>query len=411
MSISFHYLFLISLNQTQLSFIEVSMTGKNPLESLLIICLVALILPLIIGKMKSFHLPVTVAEIISGMIIGKSGLDLIQVNPILDFLSMLGLAYLMFLSGLELDFSAVKSAKLNPLRIGLVIFLLTIGLSFFFAILFQMIGITSNPLFLTLIFATTSLGVVSPSLRTQGIIQKPIGQIILLAALVADFGTMLLLPAVMFFITSEKSIDLIYTGIILFGIIVVYFFGKRCLFYARNNPLIETSQIMVRASFAILFIFVVLAKTANLEIILGAFIAGILYSFLFTSNRQKIWPKLETIGYGFLIPIFFILIGVNFNCNMLLSPWTYLLLPLFIYIAYIVKLLPTLVLYKYFGWRKTLGAGILLSSRLSLIIAVSFIALKEKVITEPIHSTFILMAMCTCILSPVIFMQIFPRDT
>ena len=390
------------------------MNGKTNFESLLIICIIAFALPLLINQFKKIQFPVVIAEIISGMIIGKSGLDLVRTDPALEFLSLLGFAYLMFLSGLEIDFSRLKTTKatrlvINPVKIGIIIFLLTIGLSFGFAKILQQINITNNPLFLMLIFATTSLGVVIPSLRAKGVIQKPIGQIILMAALIADFATMLLIPVVLFFDTGESGIDLIYTGLILGGAVFIYFLSKKHLFRNAATPLLETSQMMVRASFALMLIFVTLAETANIEIILGAFIAGILYSFLFAAYRKEIRPKLEAIGYGFLIPVFFIMIGINFNLTTIVTPRIYLLIPLLTYMAYLVKLIPALMLKKYFSWRETLGTGFLLSSRLSLIIALAFIALKEGMITPDIHAALILVAIITCILSPVLFMQIFPE--
>lgn len=87
------------------------MNGKNSLESLLIICIISFMLPLIISKIKPIQFPVAIAEIISGMLLGKSGLNLIRMEPTVEFLSLLGFAYLMFLSGLELDFSLIKSRR------------------------------------------------------------------------------------------------------------------------------------------------------------------------------------------------------------------------------------------------------------------------------------------------------------
>ncbi|HBE80176.1 MAG TPA: hypothetical protein DDW65_20695 [Firmicutes bacterium] len=388
--------------------------GKTAFESLLIICIIAFILPILINKIKKMQIPVVVAEIIFGMLIGNHGLHLVKTDPILEFLSLLGFAYLMFLSGLEIDFSSLKQKNLpplntNPFYTGIKIFLCTIALSFLFANILKNIGMTGNALFLTLIFATTSLGIVIPSLRAKGILQKPIGQTILMAALIADFGTMFLIPVVMFFTTGEKSVDLIYGGIILIGAILIYFLSKKHLFRNTANPMLETSQMMVRASFALMLTFVALAEMANIEIILGAFIAGILYAFLFKDYRHEIQPKLEAIGYGFLIPIFFITLGVSFDFKVLLATKILPLFFLLLYITYIVKILPALLLRKYFGWRETLGTGILLSSRLSLIIAISFIAFKEGIINQSIHSTLILIAMVTCLVSPLIFIQIFPN--
>jgi Kef-type K+ transport systems, membrane components len=391
------------------------MNAKTIFESLFIICTIAFGLPVIIHKIKIFQFPVIIAEILSGIIIGRSGLNLVRTDPVLEFLSLLGFAYLMFLSGLEIDFLSLKHmysypSTANPVQAGIIIFLLTMILSFFFAGMLQKIGIANNALFLTLIFATTSLGIVIPTLQSRGISQKPIGQLILVAALFADFGTMLLIPVAIFFISGEKTIDFVYTGLILGGAVLIFFIGKKRLFGIGSNSSSKTSQMMVRGSFALIFIFVALAEMANIEIILGAFIAGVLYAFLFRACLNEVRPKLEAVGYGFLIPIFFMMIGVTFNLKTLVTPQIYLLLPLLLYIAYIVKLIPALVLRKYYGWRETLGAGFLLSSRLSLIIGISFIALKEGMITPSIHATFVLVAMITCLISPLIFMQVFPHD-
>ena len=136
--------------------------------------------------------------------------------------------------------------------------------------------------------------------------------------------------------------------------------------------------------------------------------AGILFSLLFDEFRTEIAPKLDAIGYGFLIPIFFITLGAGLDLKTVFTWQSLLIFPVFILIAYGVKLIPALILKRYFSWRQTLGAGFLLSSRLSLIIAISLIAWQSGIITESTHSTFVLVAVVTCLFSPVMFLKIFP---
>lgn len=384
--------------------------------SLLIIAALAFLLPLIVSRFKRVKIPVVIAEIIAGIIVGKSGFNIIQNDLWIEFLSLFGFAYLMFLSGVEIDFSylkkirGVKSGKGNPLVIGIVIFALTIGLSFLISWLLTLYGVAKDPLFLTLIFSTTSLGIVVPILKENKIITEPIGQTILISALIADFASMLMIPVVMFFLQPEGGAQLLTSLIIFAAFVVVYLIARRFLkIDCIGNDTYESSQLRIRAAFALILVFVSLAELTGVEIILGAFLAGILFSLLFSEFRTEIVPKLDAIGYGFLIPIFFIMVGANFDLKTVLTLNTILSLPLYIAVAYVVKLVPSLILKIYYPWRESIGAGFLLASRLSLIIAIALVALESGIISETSYSTFVLVAIVTCIVSPVMFSKIFPR--
>lgn len=385
--------------------------------SLLIITGLAFILPLLVSQIKRIKIPVVIAEIAAGVIVGKSGFDIIQNDLWIEFLSLFGFAYLMFLSGVEIDFSYFKNMKNernktgNPLLLAFVIFGLTLGLSFLFSCFLLNAGLTENRLFLTLIFSTTSLGIVVPVLKERKIINEPIGQTILMSALIADFATMLMIPIVLFLSQSEGSTNLLTSLIVFVAFGVVYFFSKRYFKIDFNdNPTFDSSELKVRAAFALVLIFVTISEIANVEIILGAFLAGILFSLIFDEFRTEIAPKLDAIGYGFLIPIFFIMVGAKLDLKSVFQVETLIAFPIFIVIVYLVKLVPSLILRKYFTWKETFSAGFLISSRLSLIIAISLVAWESRVINETTYSTFILVAIFTCIISPIMFNKIFPQS-
>ena len=173
-------------------------------SSLLIVILVAFMTPIILHKFKLNIIPVVVAEILMGLIIGKSGLNLVETDMWLETLSSLGFIFLMFLSGLEIDFTAFsgnkKRVKLpngrpepNTFLVATLIFagifIVSLGLSY----LFVLAGFIDNAFLMTLIISTISLGVVVPTLKEAHLMKTSIGQIILLVAVIADLVTMILL--------------------------------------------------------------------------------------------------------------------------------------------------------------------------------------------------------------------------
>ena len=159
-----------------------------------------------------------------------------------------------------------------------------------------------------------------------------------------------------------------------------------------------------------MLIFVALAEMLGTEIILGAFLAGAIVSLLKRPEDESLVHELDAIGYGFFIPIFFIMVGVDFNLTSLISsPSALLMVPLLLVAAAAVKLLPSLVFKSSFSWKQTLAAGTLLSSRLSLIIAASAIGLRIGVISEPLNAAIILVAISTVVIAPPLFVKLIPR--
>lgn len=209
---------------------------------------------------------------------------------------------------------------------------------------------------------------------------------------------------------GERDYSILYSGI-LFGLSIILFFVLKLLHLIDFGKNINrVTHLNVRIVLAVLFLFAVLAELMGIEIIIGAFLAGMLFSLILKnkSGQEQLGDKLDSIGFGFLIPIFFIMIGAKFDITSVFAEETLVILPLFLIIAYVVKVIPALViLKKSFGTRKALSAGFLISSRLSLIIALSEIALKNGVISASTYSTFIIVGIITCLISPVISMKLY----
>ncbi|MBE4909404.1 monovalent cation:proton antiporter family protein [Bacillus luteolus] len=388
--------------------------------SLVIVLVVAFLTPIVLHRLKLNIIPVVVAEIIVGLIIGKSGFDIVHQDIWLETLSMLGFIFLMFLSGLEIDFSAFargkKKEKLpngndapNTFVVSTIVFIGIFGLSLLLSYIFVWLGFTDNVFLMTLIISTISLGVVVPTLKDAQIMKKNIGQIILLVAVIADLVTMVLLAVfASIYGTGDSNMWLL---LILFGAgVLLYFLGK----YFRNQSFLETMskgtiQIGTRAIFTLIIVLVALSESIGAENILGAFLAGVLVSLL--SPNSDMVHKLDSFGYGFLIPIFFVMVGVQLDVwSLFEDPKILLLIPLLFIALVISKMLPILYLKKYYDWKTTIAAGALLTSTLSLVIAAATIGERMGIIDARMSGALILVAVITSIVTPIWFKKLFPKQ-
>ncbi|KUP09003.1 sodium:proton antiporter [Bacillus coahuilensis m2-6] len=390
--------------------------------SLVVVIVVAFITPILLHRFKLNFIPVVIAEILMGLVIGKSGFDLVEEDMWLETLSTLGFIFLMFLSGLEIDFKAfskegnkkkvLQNGKPEPNRllVSMIIFTGIFAMSLGLSYLFVLFGLIDNAFFTTLIISTISLGVVVPTLKEAHISKSAIGQIILLVAVIADLVTMILLAVFVSFYSEDGGNT--WLLLILFGAgILLYFVAKRF----KDLPLLKslsegTVQIGTRAIFTLIIVLVALSESVGAENILGAFLAGVLVSLL--APNQELMHNLDSFGYGFLIPIFFVMVGVDIDVWSLFSDKKVLLLiPLLLFAFFISKLVPVYILKKWYDHKTVLASAFLLTSTLSLVIAAAKIAERIGMITPELSGLLILVAVITCVITPIMFKRIFPKET
>jgi len=391
---------------------------------LLIVVTLACVVPLLLAPLRGrFSIPIVVGEIVAGIIVGRSGFGwVVAENGALVLLKELGFVFLMFLAGMEVDIRAVRRSdpqqvsKWSPLSMAIVNFAATLAVASMFAWALTSIGVATNPWLMTLILSTTALGVVVSILKESGLSQTLFGQTILLSTVVADFVTMFLISLIVAFISRGLTGEIL----LVFLLFVAFFVAARLgTALSRIKPLqivIEelshaTAQIKIRAAFSTLLIFVVLAEKLGIELIVGAFLAGIIVTLLRTPDDRELTGHLEALGFGFLIPIFFIMVGVDFNLPALLSSQEALAsVPLLLLAAVVVKITAASVFRLNHSWREVLAAGVLMCPRLSLIIAAAAIAKKLGVIDEGVDAAIILIAIVTVTAAPLAFLKIFPAS-
>jgi len=391
---------------------------------LLIITILAFVIPLLTSHIRWLVAPSIIGEIIGGIIIGKSGFNLIQSSPWLDFIYLFGFAILMFMMGLEIDLSQLLTTKwhrqvkerflFSPMVMAIIISLLTFAISFVVAHGLSRLGFTENIFLLSLILSTASISIVVPTIKQHMPEDTPLKQVILLTAVISDVAVAILVTLV---IATQEGGLIVRSIASIFALFAAFFFvvrfGVRVISHGRVQTIISkfdraTWHPHVRGAIVLMMLFVVLAQWLGIEFILGALLAGIAIS---PEGASRLEGKLDALGYGFFVPIFFIMIGARFDLSALVSSNQPTLLILLLLVAvFLTKVLPSLVLRVRYSLRHSLSAGILLSSRLAFTIAVAAIALEFGAISEAMNSAIILIAIISSIVAPLLFVRHSPKS-
>ncbi len=396
---------------------------------LLLVAGVAWIVPILLSLLRLNKIPAVIVEIVFGYVLGHFVLldHTLPSFHILEFLALSGFIFLMFLGGLEIDVDQIRASfpkhKLNlhrffsnPLLAGTTHFILAILLGYGATLLLARMVEIPHTWYFALIMGTTSVGIVLPVLKSRGELSSKFGQMLIISAALADILSIILFTFTAFIIKNGFRFELLYI-FILFGVFYAFYrLGNRI---KRITPFKKlafqlshaASQIRVRGTIVMILIFVVMSQYISEEVVLlGAFLSGLILSTLLHKERSVLMIKLDGMGYGFFIPIFFIMVGMQFDPASFkeFDRSLFGFLALLLITLFFIKIIPSLIWSKIFGRRKAMAAGFLMSSRLSLIIAASAIGLQLGVITPGINASFILMAVFTCLLSPVIFNMLYP---
>lgn len=390
--------------------------------SLFLVVFLALVIPIIMARLKVTTVPTAVAEIIVGIIMGKSGFNVISQTSELTFLANLGVIILMFLSGMEINFDLLNPKKQNkarksntgksvrPLQTALYAFVGVAIASVILAFILKMMGLFNDIMLASIIFMTVALGVVIATLKEKDILNRPIGQTILLTAVMGEVIPLLLL-------TIYSSVHGGNAGrlwlIILLFVAAIFLLRRFKQPYVWFNKITKsTTQLDIRLAFFLIFALVAVAERVGAENILGAFLAGMVMKLLEPSETTK--EKLTSIGYGFFIPFFFIRTGVNLNLRTLFNnPKALALIPILVLAFFLAKLPVVLVYLRNFGRRNAFAGGFLTATTITIVLPTLQVARKLKVITSTQSDAFILAAVIVCIVCPIVFNATFklsPED-
>ena len=367
--------------------------------SLVIISIGAFVLPLVGQRIK---IPGIVLEIAYGIIVGPV-LGWVDSSEFISGLAILGFLLLMFLSGFEIELDTFREKGIRTLALPMSIYLLTVLTSFY------LISSLGYPMFLALVLCTTSVDIVITILRSDGTIKTKYGQTLFMVALLADILTLLAATVYASFINAG-GLSISNLNVILYFIVVIMLLRiiRRVAWW---NPQLfsrmfdgnDPDELGIRSSLALMLILVGVSVFFDIEAILGAFLAGTIFAFTF-SNRGTLESSLKGFSYGFLIPIFFINIGLNYDISVFTETQFFVEVGYLFLIAVGVKFIPALLLvFSKIKFRDMLAGGFLLSARFSLIIAMAEIGVHLDLISKELEQQIILLAVITATFSPILF--------
>ena len=375
-------------------------------DDLLIVVAIAFAAPFVLGLLPRVRLPSPVLEIVAGIVVGPSVLGWADNDETVAVMATIGLAFLLFLAGIEIEFEKLRG---QVLRLTLAGFALSFAVAVAAGFVLKGAGVVQTPLLVAIILCATSLGVIIPVLKDAGEISSTFGQLVVAAGSIADFGAIILLSA---FFSGEGGTGstLILIGS-LFGIAAgVYVFVRRA---ERSAAIVRalvrlqdtTAQIRVRAAVVLMIGFAALAEQFGLEAILGAFAAGAVLT-LVDQDREMTHPlfrtKLEAIGFGLFVPVFFVATGLKFDLDALLDePSNLVKVPIFLAALLVARGLPAVLYRSAIGNDRALVAGILQATSLPFIVAATTIGVEMDLMGTAESSALIAAGLLSVLLLPL----------
>jgi Kef-type K+ transport system membrane component KefB len=381
--------------------------GDISFNGLAIVAAVALAAPLALGLLPRVRLPAIVLEIVLGIVIGPQVLDWVLIDTPIQIMSLLGLAFLLLLAGLEVEYDRFRG---KLLRVTGLAYAISFGLALLIGFGLNAGGLVKSPLLVAIALSATGLGIVIPVLKDAGQVSTAFGQLVVAGASIAEIATIVLLSLFFSGESSGVGSKLVLLG--LFGLLVIAV--GLAVVGAEHSMRISTTllrlqdttaEIRIRASFVLLAVFVVFAERFGLEAILGAFLAGAIIKLVDrdqTMTHPEFRRKLEAVGYGVFVPFFFVATGVRFDLDALFgSGRTIGMVPIFLGALLVARGLPALV-YKPLATRaQTVAAGLLQATSISFLVVAGEIGVQLDLIRPATYAALVAAGLLSVLLFPL----------
>ena len=378
--------------------------------------------PLAIGLFPKLRLPAIVLEIVLGIAVGPQVLGWVSIDTPIQVLSLLGLAFLLLLAGLEVEYDCFRG---RPLHLTALAYGISFGLALLIGFGLNAGGLVKSPLLVAIVLSATSLGIVIPVLKDADQVSTKFGQLVVAAASIAEISTIVLLSLFFSEETSSVGVRLVLLG--LFGLFVaavgVAVLGaEHSLRISATLLRLQdtTAEIRIRAAFLLLAVFVVLAEQLELEAILGAFFAGAIIKLVDrdrTMTHPQFRAKLEAVGYGVFVPFFFVSTGVRFDLDALFaSGETIARVPVFLGALLVARGLPALIYRPLATRTQTAAAALLQATSLSFLVVAGQIGVQLDLIRPATYAALVTAGLLSVLLFPLTALRLLrdaerePRD-
>jgi Kef-type K+ transport system membrane component KefB len=380
---------------------------------ILVVAAIAALAPVLADLSRRAAVPVVVAEIVLGIVVGPQVLGLAQTDDFITALSTFGLAFLFFLAGMEIDFERIKGA---PLKRGIQGWVMSLALGAVIALILHATGLIHATVLVALALTTTALGTLMPILRDAGILDQRFGNFVVGAGAVGEFGPVICVSIILAVEAGEawhSALLFVFAAIA----VLTSVFALRVR-PARIVRLVETTmgtsgQLAVRLSVLLIVGLAVIATEFGLDVILGAFAAGLITGIVIRGTESHEYQgKLDAVGFGFLIPVFFISTGMDYDLDGLFSSAEALILvPGFALLFLVTRGLPVVLLY-----RKDLAApervplALFSAAALPLLVAITQIGVDTDTMRPEVAVSLVGAGMLSVLIYPLLALGLRRRE-
>lgn len=376
---------------------------------LLLIALVAVLAPVMSRSLASWvRIPVLVFELLLGILVGPAVLGWVAPDEVLTVLADFGLGLLFFVAGSEIDFAGIRGRPLTRASLG---WLVSLGLGF--AVGFVVAG-DDAAIIIAICLSSTALGTLMPILRDAGELHTSFGRAVSAVGAVGEFGP---LVAISLFLSvrrpAAEALVLIGFVVVTGGIIIYAMYGRHGWLHRAVQATLHTStQYAVRVLVLILVSLAVLSIALDLDMLLGAFAAGIIWRLLMRNagreEREQVETKVEALAFGVFVPIFFIYTGITFDLQALLADWRVLVLvPIFLVVLLLTRGVPAMAAAPPGATRRSrVSLGLLGATGLPIIVAATSTAVEQGYIGTGLAAALVGAGMLSVLIYPLIAMTL-----
>ena len=351
-------------------------------------------------------IPVVVIELLLGIVIGPQILDFAQPDNFVGFFASLGLGMLFFFAGYEIDFQRIRGKALNLAIAG---WILSLIIAYGLGGILAWAGVVLSLLYTGSAMATTAIGTLVPILSDAGEMRTRFGTYLLGAGAIGEFGPILLLTLVLTTTTAKNLVILIvFVELAVLAAIAALQLAPRS-WGAVERTLESSSQLAVRLTVVIILVLIAFASGLGLELLLGGFAAGMIVRLVVQGREVEVLEsKLVGLGYGFLIPFFFIYSGMNFDLDSLIGSTEGLLkLPLFLVMFLLARGIPALLLYRgVLELRDRFALAFYSATQLPLVVAITTIAVEAGDMEVSTSAALVGAAILSTLFFPLIAMRL-----
>jgi Kef-type K+ transport system membrane component KefB len=351
--------------------------GVDETSALVIVIAAAVAGVIVLALSPRLTIPVVVIELVLGIVIGPQGFDIARLDPTTSLLGNLGLGMLFFFAGYEIDFERIKG---RPLELAVTGWAISLALAYGIGGALAAAGVIISYLYTGSAMATTAIGTLIPILSDAGEMRTRFGTYLLGAGAIGEFGPILLVT--LFLSTGHPLHEAVILVLFIVLAVITGILAVRSAW--MGWPLVEktletSSQLAVRLAVVLVFTLVALAAQLGLDLLLGGFVAGMITRIALRGREVRVFDsKLNAVGYGLLIPFFFITSGMAFNLDALTSSVSGMLkVPMFVALFLLVRGVPALLLYRSeLGLRDRCALAVYSATELPLVVAITTLAIE-----------------------------------